>query len=143
MLKEWTTHADYQKHLSTELPLFCAMLPSRVYDFSDSIFKLSSLNLDPLMFFWNLTILSLADPLFINLKSFAPLFSCLNERKLALKNGLNKHNPIHFLLRLLVVSLTKCRHLVPTTILLIAYGFVILLLTVKTASARFDLIKNL
>lgn len=49
MLKEWTTHADYQKHLSTELPLFCAMLPSRVYDFSDSIFKLSSLNLDPLM----------------------------------------------------------------------------------------------
>lgn len=48
MLKEWTTHADYQQFLSSKLSSFCSIISERMDSFSDSISKLLTLNLDPL-----------------------------------------------------------------------------------------------
>ena len=48
MLKSWTSHADYQQFISDAVSSFNESQRKKFFSYSDTITKLTSLNLDPL-----------------------------------------------------------------------------------------------
>lgn len=122
MLKHWQTHAEYKQFISDTVSLLNESQRKKLNSYSDSLAKLTALNLDPVRDFMLLFYSSTGRPTQNQSQILRSFVLLMVQHCLSVDSWVNTLAQDDLLASLLAVLLTRSHHWVSTMISLIGYG---------------------